>query len=90
MNNLLRPQIWPFFLASSGVGSCGVPFGYASEPTPCTGRKRLRCAWHGHPRGLATEIREISGLRKNNEGALKKEERWVHGTQPLWKECTKR
>jgi len=35
MNNLLRPRIWPFFLASSGVGPCDVPFRYVSEPTPC-------------------------------------------------------
>jgi len=25
MNYLLRPQIWPSFLASSGVGPCDVP-----------------------------------------------------------------
>jgi hypothetical protein len=30
MNHLLRPPIWPSFLASSGVGSCDVPFRYAS------------------------------------------------------------
>ncbi|MEE8316209.1 MAG: hypothetical protein V3R70_06625 [Syntrophobacteria bacterium] len=35
MNHLLRPRIWPSFRASSGVGSCDVPFRYASEPTPC-------------------------------------------------------
>jgi len=35
MNYLLRPRIWPSFLASSGVGPCDVPFRYASEPTPC-------------------------------------------------------
>ncbi len=35
MNNLLRPRIWPSFLASSGVGTCDVPFRYASEPTHC-------------------------------------------------------
>jgi len=35
MTHLLRPRIWPSFLASSGVGSCDVPFRYASEPTPC-------------------------------------------------------
>jgi hypothetical protein len=26
MNHLLRPRIWPSFLASSDVGSCDVPF----------------------------------------------------------------
>ena len=30
MNYLLRPRIWPSFLASSGVGPCDVPFRYAS------------------------------------------------------------
>jgi hypothetical protein len=34
MNHLLRPRIWPSFLASSGVGPCDVPFRYASEPIP--------------------------------------------------------
>ena len=32
MNYLLRPRIWPSFLASSGVGPCDVPFRHASEP----------------------------------------------------------
>ncbi|MEE8315827.1 MAG: hypothetical protein V3R70_04685 [Syntrophobacteria bacterium] len=31
MNHLLRPRIWPSFLASSGVGPCDVPFRYASD-----------------------------------------------------------
>jgi hypothetical protein len=31
MNNLLRPRIWPSFLASSGVGPYDVPFRYASD-----------------------------------------------------------
>jgi hypothetical protein len=31
---------------------------------PGTRRKRLRCAWHVHLRGLATAIHEISGLVK--------------------------
>ncbi|MEJ2364531.1 MAG: hypothetical protein P8017_07595, partial [Deltaproteobacteria bacterium] len=70
MNNLLRPRIWPFFLASSGVGSCGVPFRYGSEPIP---RYRGTVArWPAHLRGLATEIHEISGQRKNKDGPLKK------------------
>jgi hypothetical protein len=30
MYDLLRPRIWPSFLASSGVGPCDVPFRYAS------------------------------------------------------------
>jgi hypothetical protein len=42
MNRLLRPRIWPSFLASSGL--------------PGTRRKRLRCAWHTHLHGLATAI----------------------------------
>ncbi|MDH3928245.1 MAG: hypothetical protein OEV22_09920, partial [Deltaproteobacteria bacterium] len=35
MDHLLRPRIWPSFLASSGVRPCDVPFRYASEPPPC-------------------------------------------------------
>ncbi|MEE9527100.1 MAG: hypothetical protein V3W07_05480 [Syntrophobacteria bacterium] len=31
MNYLLRPRIWPSFLASSGVDPCDVPFRYASD-----------------------------------------------------------
>ncbi len=31
MNDLLRPRIWPSFLASSGVGPCDVPVRYASD-----------------------------------------------------------
>jgi hypothetical protein len=30
MDHLLRPRIWPSSLASSAVGSCDVPFRYAS------------------------------------------------------------
>jgi hypothetical protein len=30
---------------------------------PGTRRKRLRCAWHVHLHGLATAIRETSGLK---------------------------
>ncbi len=60
MNDLLRPQIWPSFPASSGVGPCDVPFRYASEPIP---RYRGMVArWHAHLCGLATAIHEISGL----------------------------
>jgi len=69
MNDLLRPQIWPSFLESSGVGPCDVPFRYASDQSrgtagrlPGTRRKRLRCAWHAHLCGLATATHEISGL----------------------------
>ena len=57
MNHLLRPQIWPSSLASSGVGPCDVPLRYASEQHPAVAR------WHAHLRGLATGIHEISGLR---------------------------
>jgi hypothetical protein len=35
MDRLLRPRIWPSFMASSGVGPCDVPFRYASGPTSC-------------------------------------------------------
>ncbi|MDH3802422.1 MAG: hypothetical protein OEU80_10090 [Deltaproteobacteria bacterium] len=38
MNHLLRPRIWPSFLASSGVGPCDVPFRYASESRGTAGR----------------------------------------------------
>jgi hypothetical protein len=33
-----------------------------AERLPGTRRKRLRCAWHTHLRGLATSIHETSGL----------------------------
>ena len=60
MNHLLRPRIWTFFLASSGVGPYDVPFRYDSEPIP---RYRGTVArWHPHLRGLATAIHETSGL----------------------------
>jgi hypothetical protein len=55
MNDLLRPRIWPSFLASSGVGPCDVPFRYGNQH-PAVAR------WHAHLRGLATAIHEISGL----------------------------
>jgi hypothetical protein len=55
MNHLLRPRIWASLLASSGVGSCDVPFRYGNQH-PAVAR------WHDHPRGLATAIHEISGL----------------------------
>ncbi len=60
MNNLLRPRIWPSFLASSVVGPCDVPFGYASEPIPRYRGPGAR--WAVHRRGLATAIHKISGL----------------------------
>ena len=51
MNYLLRPRIWPSFLASSGVGPYDVPFRYASEPTPCgfPARGASACAARGTP-----------------------------------------
>ena len=76
MNHLLRPQIWPSFLASSGVGPCDVPFRYASDQSRGTAG-RLPCgtpiffalaALRSVPqagsqfRGLATAIHEIAGL----------------------------
>jgi len=60
MNYLLRPRIWPSFMASSGVGPCDVPFRYASEPIP-----RYRGTvdrLQDHLRGLATAIHKISRL----------------------------
>ena len=66
MNHLLRPWIWPSFRASSGVpstslrtgGSCNVPFRYGNQyPAVARGHINLR--------GLATEIREISGLKQS-------------------------
>jgi tetratricopeptide (TPR) repeat protein len=60
MNCLLRPRIWPSSSASSGVGSCDVPFRYASGPIP---RYRGTVArWHVHLRGLVTAIHETSGI----------------------------
>ncbi|MGB5920941.1 MAG: hypothetical protein WBH36_01860 [Syntrophobacteria bacterium] len=34
MNYLLRPRIWPSFLASSGVGPCDVPLQVRLETNP--------------------------------------------------------
>jgi hypothetical protein len=74
MNHLLRPRIWPSFLASSGVGPCDVPFRYASEAIPryeLPGGKPILfalAALRSVPqagsqfRGLATAIHKISGL----------------------------
>jgi hypothetical protein len=76
MNRLLRPQIWPSFLASSGVGTCDVPFRYASDQSRGTAGRLpsgtsilfalapLRSVPQAGSqlRGLATAIHEISGL----------------------------
>ena len=59
MNHLLRPRIWPSFLASSGVGSCDVPLRYGNQSRGTAGRVAW---WHAHLRGLATGIHEIPGL----------------------------
>ncbi|MGD8381667.1 MAG: hypothetical protein PVJ11_05925 [Syntrophobacterales bacterium] len=56
MNYLLRPRIWPSFLASSDVGSCDVPFRYASDQHPAV------AMWDVHLRSLATAIHETSRL----------------------------
>jgi hypothetical protein len=73
MNNLLRPRIWPSFLASSDVGPCDVPFRYVSEPIPqCRGTV---VRWHAHLRDLATAIHEISGLAQ--QLLLHSEEHWL-------------
>jgi len=64
MNNLLRPRIWPSFLASSGVPSTGS--GQAPPATYRSGTPRNQhpavARWHNHLRGLATAVHEISGL----------------------------
>ena len=60
MNHLLRPRIWPSFLASSGVGPCDVPSGTPRNQSRGTAGRVAR--WHTHLRGLATAIHEISGL----------------------------
>jgi len=76
MNHLLRPRIWPSFLASSGVGPCDVPFRYASDQSRGTAGRLpggtpilfALAALRSVPqagsqfRGLATAIHEISGL----------------------------
>ena len=78
MNDLLRPRIWPSFLASSGVGPCDVPFRYGNQSRGAA--KRLPggtpilfalAALRSVPqagsqfRGLATAIHEISRLVEN-------------------------
>ena len=67
MNHLLRPRIWPSFLASLGVGPCDVPFRYASGPIPQYRGTVAR--WHAHLRGLATAIHETSGLMTRRPGS---------------------
>jgi len=75
MNHLLRPRIWPFFPASSGVGPCDVPFRYGNQSRGTAGRlpggtpilfalAPLRSVPQAGSqfRGLATVIHEISGL----------------------------
>jgi hypothetical protein len=52
MNHLLRPRIWPSFLASSGVASCDVPFRYASEPNPAAPRDGCLVARPSNSRSL--------------------------------------
>jgi len=41
MNYLLRPRIWPSFLASSGVGPCDVPLQVRLETNPAVPRDEL-------------------------------------------------
>jgi hypothetical protein len=75
MNDLLRPRSWTSFLASSGSGSCDVPFRYGNQSRGAA--KRLPggtpilfalAALRSVPqagsqfRDLATAIHEISGL----------------------------
>ncbi|MEJ2234997.1 MAG: hypothetical protein P8X67_13835 [Syntrophobacterales bacterium] len=38
MNHLLRPRIWPFFQASSGVGPCDAPLKYGNQSRGTAGR----------------------------------------------------
>ena len=65
MNYLLRPRIWPSFLASSGVPSTGS--GQAPPATYRSGTPRNQppavARWHAHLHDLATAIHEISGLK---------------------------
>ena len=60
MNHLLRPRIWPSFWASSGIGSCDLPFRHASEPIPRYRGRGARLL--AHLRGLTTAIHETFGL----------------------------
>jgi hypothetical protein len=77
MNHLLRPRIWPSFLASSGVGSCDVPYQVRLRTNPAVPRDELPggkpilfalAALRSVPqtgsqfRGLVTAIHEVSGL----------------------------
>jgi hypothetical protein len=77
MKDLLRPRIWPSFLASSGVSPCDVPFRYGNQSRGTAGRlpggtpilfalAPLRSVPQAGSqlRGLATAIHEISGLEE--------------------------
>ena len=67
MNNLLRPRIWPSFLASSGVGPCDVPFRYASESRGTAGRLPGGTSIFAVSR---QQFMEISGLRLSSTDEL--------------------
>jgi len=58
MDYLLRPRIWPSFLASSGVGPCDVPFrGTPRNQYPVVAR------WHAHPlRARCAPLSPASGF----------------------------
>ncbi|MEJ2234296.1 MAG: hypothetical protein P8X67_10245 [Syntrophobacterales bacterium] len=75
MNYLLRPLIWPSFLASSGAGSCDLLFRYGKQSRGTAKRvpggtpilfalATLRSVPQAGSqlRDLATAIHEISGL----------------------------
>ena len=64
MYNLLRPRIWPSFLASSGVPSTSLRTGSPATYRSGTPRNQSPAVarWHAHLRGLTTAIHEISGL----------------------------
>ena len=64
MNHLLRPRIWPSFLASSGVPSTGS--GQAHPATYRSGTPQNQppavTRWPAHLHGLAKTIHETSAL----------------------------
>ena len=78
MNRLLRPRVWPSFLASSGVGTCDVPLRYASEPIPryrgtsCQARGASACAGRGTPMfAVSRQQLKIPAVRLRRTGSLR-------------------
>jgi hypothetical protein len=64
MNRLLRPPIWPSFLASSGVPSTSSGQAHPATYYSSTPRNQppVVARWYDHLGGLATAIHEVSGL----------------------------